>query len=235
MKRARTWSLGFLSSFRLRYARWSPRNNQTLIGIQSPLYFPDDSEVEVSIWRQTDDRKVWYEWLVETFVMVGPKKRLRLGVSEMGSSRKQGCLMWRLSRVSCACLQRTARYLTGETERGGFYVYRCHSKLNETCFLTPPSDIPVKCWPLIVTSSAHDRQHAEKISHYAQTGNRTPFAKLFSFLHPRISVSPFPLLWFAPEIHNTLLHLPSWSANAHLLLLPVTSAARQLLSVLDLT
>lgn len=64
-----------------------------LIRFQDPLYFPDDSELEVSIWRQTDDRKVWYEWLVETFVMIGPNKRIRLGMSEMGTSRKAGCLM----------------------------------------------------------------------------------------------------------------------------------------------
>ncbi|PBP25742.1 protein arginine N-methyltransferase HSL7 [Diplocarpon rosae] len=61
--------------------------------LKNPLYFPDDSELEVSIWRQTDDRKVWYEWIVEAFVMVGPDKRMRLGMSEMGSSRKVGCLM----------------------------------------------------------------------------------------------------------------------------------------------
>lgn len=60
---------------------------------QTPLYFPDDSELEISMWRQTDDRKVWYEWLVEAYVMVGPEKRMRLGMSEMGSSRKVGCLM----------------------------------------------------------------------------------------------------------------------------------------------
>ncbi|RAL67086.1 hypothetical protein DID88_007866 [Monilinia fructigena] len=61
--------------------------------LKSPLYIPDDSEVEVSIWRQTDDRKVWYEWLVEAFVMVGSNKRMRLGMSEVGSSRQIGCLM----------------------------------------------------------------------------------------------------------------------------------------------
>jgi protein arginine N-methyltransferase 5 len=57
------------------------------------LYLPDDSEVDISIWRQTDDRKVWYEWAVEAFVVVGPNKRIKLGVSEMGSSKKSGCLM----------------------------------------------------------------------------------------------------------------------------------------------
>lgn len=61
--------------------------------LKNPLYFPDDSELEISIWRQTDDRKVWYEWLVEAFVMVGPQKRMRVGMSEVGSSRKVGCLM----------------------------------------------------------------------------------------------------------------------------------------------
>ncbi|KAI9744940.1 MAG: methyltransferase protein [Claussenomyces sp. TS43310] len=61
--------------------------------LKNPLYFPDDAELEVSIWRQTDDRKVWYEWLVEAFVMLGPKSRVRVGMSEAGSSRKNGCLM----------------------------------------------------------------------------------------------------------------------------------------------
>ncbi|CCU82644.1 protein arginine N-methyltransferase HSL7 [Blumeria hordei DH14] len=61
--------------------------------LKTPVYFPDDSEVEISMWRQTDDRKVWYEWIVEAFVMMGPDKRLRLGISEMGSSNKVGCLM----------------------------------------------------------------------------------------------------------------------------------------------
>ncbi|TVY58044.1 Protein arginine N-methyltransferase skb1 [Lachnellula cervina] len=61
--------------------------------LKNPLYYPDDSELEVSIWRQTDDRKVWYEWMVEAFAMVGPAKRMRLGMSEVGSSRKVGCLM----------------------------------------------------------------------------------------------------------------------------------------------
>lgn len=60
---------------------------------QNPLYFPDDTELEVSIWRQTDDRKVWYEWLVEAYVMIGPQSRTKVGMSEVGSSRKNGCLM----------------------------------------------------------------------------------------------------------------------------------------------
>lgn len=33
--------------------------------LQTPLMIPDGAEIEVSMWRQTDDRKVWYEWVVE--------------------------------------------------------------------------------------------------------------------------------------------------------------------------
>ncbi|KAJ9648145.1 hypothetical protein H2199_001923 [Coniosporium tulheliwenetii] len=60
--------------------------------LKTPMYLPDGAEVEVSMWRQTDDRKVWYEWLVEAFVELGGR-RVRLGISEMHSSKKSGCLM----------------------------------------------------------------------------------------------------------------------------------------------
>ncbi|KAB2575313.1 Protein arginine N-methyltransferase 5 [Lasiodiplodia theobromae] len=60
--------------------------------LKNPIYIPDDSEIAVSMWRQTDDRKVWYEWLVEAFVDVAGKK-LRVAVSDLHSSKKNGCLM----------------------------------------------------------------------------------------------------------------------------------------------
>ncbi|OJD37918.1 protein methyltransferase [Diplodia corticola] len=60
--------------------------------LKEPIYIPDDSEIAVSMWRQTDDRKVWYEWLIEAFVDVGGKK-LRVAVSDLHSSKKNGCLM----------------------------------------------------------------------------------------------------------------------------------------------
>ncbi|EON61233.1 hypothetical protein W97_00446 [Coniosporium apollinis CBS 100218] len=60
--------------------------------LKTPIYLPDGADVEVSMWRQTDDRKVWYEWLVEAFVELGGR-RVRLGISEMHSSKKNGCLM----------------------------------------------------------------------------------------------------------------------------------------------
>ncbi|EME40700.1 hypothetical protein DOTSEDRAFT_177838 [Dothistroma septosporum NZE10] len=60
--------------------------------LKTPLTVPDRSEVEVSMWRMTDDRKVWYEWFVEVFKKIDGK-RLRLAASELHSSRKNGCLM----------------------------------------------------------------------------------------------------------------------------------------------
>lgn len=56
------------------------------------MYVPDQAEIEVSMWRQTDDRKVWYEWIVEIFAKVG-SARQRVAVSEQHSSWKNGCLM----------------------------------------------------------------------------------------------------------------------------------------------
>ena len=60
---------------------------------QKPLYFPQDAELEVTMWRQTDDTKVWYEWIVEAFAWVGPSSRVKVGASELHSSRKVACLM----------------------------------------------------------------------------------------------------------------------------------------------
>ncbi|CAK7203718.1 hypothetical protein SEUCBS139899_006464 [Sporothrix eucalyptigena] len=61
--------------------------------IKKPLYLPPDSEIEVSMWRQTDDSKVWYEWLVEVFVWAGPNSRVKVAASELHSSRDVACLM----------------------------------------------------------------------------------------------------------------------------------------------
>ena len=44
------------------------------------------------MWRQTDDRKVWYEWLAETFITANGQ-RVRIGVSELHSSKSSGCMM----------------------------------------------------------------------------------------------------------------------------------------------
>nr|RBQ89942.1 hypothetical protein FVER53263_11418 [Fusarium verticillioides] len=61
--------------------------------LKNPLYFPADTELEVSMWRQTDDTKVWYEWLVEAFTWVSPTSRVKVASSDLCSSRQVACLM----------------------------------------------------------------------------------------------------------------------------------------------
>ncbi|KAH8705134.1 protein methyltransferase RmtC [Talaromyces proteolyticus] len=101
--------------------------------LKTPLYIPDNGEIVVTMFRQTDNRKVWYEWMVEVFrldrtanfsgggisspqrsttpVMSGARvaspgagkterkennngyRRVRVAISEMHSSIKEGCLM----------------------------------------------------------------------------------------------------------------------------------------------
>ncbi|KAL4956038.1 PRMT5 arginine-N-methyltransferase-domain-containing protein [Aspergillus filifer] len=109
--------------------------------LKTPLNVPDNGEIVVTMYRQTDDRKVWYEWMVEVFALEGgsepgsasasqhiapvmtgarvnspsgadnaakqdatagsfskPRKargprRVRVGISDLHSSIKEGCLM----------------------------------------------------------------------------------------------------------------------------------------------
>jgi len=44
------------------------------------------------MWRLTDDRKVWYEWLVETYIQINGQS-VRIGTSDLHSSKNNGCLM----------------------------------------------------------------------------------------------------------------------------------------------
>lgn len=62
--------------------------------MQTPLSVADEAELEVSMWRQTDGRKVWYEWMVESFAKLGRSQtRTRIGSSELHSSINNGCLL----------------------------------------------------------------------------------------------------------------------------------------------
>lgn len=64
---------------------------------QTPLYLPDHAELTVTMRRCTDERKVWYEWVAESWgwnlLIGGEKRRVRLGVGEVGSSKAGGCMM----------------------------------------------------------------------------------------------------------------------------------------------
>ncbi|KAF8962758.1 shk1 kinase-binding protein 1 [Flammula alnicola] len=50
---------------------------------KEPLYLPSNSELQVSIWRLTNDRQVWYEWHAESFISIpataGVSEELLLG------------------------------------------------------------------------------------------------------------------------------------------------------------
>ncbi|KIW06519.1 uncharacterized protein PV09_02953 [Verruconis gallopava] len=61
--------------------------------LRTPINFPDGAELDVSMWRMTDDRKVWYEWCVEAFIRLPSGERVKIGGGEVHSSRKNGCLM----------------------------------------------------------------------------------------------------------------------------------------------
>ncbi|PGH26969.1 hypothetical protein AJ80_01353 [Polytolypa hystricis UAMH7299] len=97
--------------------------------LKTPLSIPDNSEITVTMFRQTDDRKVWYEWIVEVFALEKPSstplsspssplsspppgtekdprrnaspapagapavRKVRVGMSDLHSSIKDGCLM----------------------------------------------------------------------------------------------------------------------------------------------
>lgn len=58
------------------------------------------------MFRKTDERKVWYEWIVESYMEIASptdragssrdendRKRIRLAVSDLHSSKERGCMM----------------------------------------------------------------------------------------------------------------------------------------------
>ena len=64
--------------------------------LKTPLYAPDFSTLVVTMFRATDNRKVWYEWMIEAWSnhpgTTGGTGN-RLGVTDMMSSKEKGCLM----------------------------------------------------------------------------------------------------------------------------------------------
>ncbi|KAL5002099.1 PRMT5 arginine-N-methyltransferase-domain-containing protein [Aspergillus recurvatus] len=50
--------------------------------LKTPLNVPDNGEIVVTMYRQTDDRKVWYEWMVEVFALEGGSEPASASASE---------------------------------------------------------------------------------------------------------------------------------------------------------
>jgi len=44
------------------------------------------------MWRQTDDRSVWYEWIVAVSTLINGRLQ-KTGMSRLHSSRKNACLV----------------------------------------------------------------------------------------------------------------------------------------------
>lgn len=91
------------------------------------------------------------------------------------------------------------------------------SKLFQAYFLDAlRSGTPVNFWPLIMSFPSQFVASLKKFSTLPIYSERACPGKSTNpnSAHPLISVSPFPLLWFAPEIHNTLLHLFLVSVNS---------------------
>lgn len=64
--------------------------------LKAPLYTPDNSTLLVTMSRATDERKVWYEWMVEAWSNnpgTTGGTGFRLGCSDFMSSKEKGCLM----------------------------------------------------------------------------------------------------------------------------------------------
>lgn len=64
---------------------------------KNPVFLPRNGVVDVSMWRQTDDRKVWYEWMAEVYAVIsgadGRTIRVKAGSTDLHSSEKEACLM----------------------------------------------------------------------------------------------------------------------------------------------
>jgi PRMT5 oligomerisation domain len=66
-----------------------------------------DTEIDVYFWRHTDGRKVWYEWCIEGYYILGddtrdgmvdggvdrPVKRIKYGMSEIHNLGGKGSNM----------------------------------------------------------------------------------------------------------------------------------------------
>ena len=56
--------------FKVCYNIWFQTLAILLISIKEPLYLPSNSELQVSIWRLTNEHQVWYEWHAESFISI---------------------------------------------------------------------------------------------------------------------------------------------------------------------
>lgn len=60
--------------------------------LKVPLYVPSNSQIDLYFWRQTDAKKVWYEWLTEVYMVssnvqnykdIHDSDRIKIGMSDI--------------------------------------------------------------------------------------------------------------------------------------------------------
>lgn len=56
--------------------------------LRDPLYVPPNSELEVHMWRLSDERRVWYEWSAEVFLCIDTPLALPSAPSPADDSRQ---------------------------------------------------------------------------------------------------------------------------------------------------
>ncbi|KAJ8612989.1 hypothetical protein MRB53_037197 [Persea americana] len=78
------------------------------IPLRTPLYVLDNGEVDVGMWRRTDGRRVWYEWVVDAF-SVGNDRRAEVEVGPVRAEVRGGQLLGEQERRGWAMRHASAR------------------------------------------------------------------------------------------------------------------------------
>ena len=107
---------------------YSPTDNDVPPYLKEPLYLPSKCELQVSIWRLTNQRQVWYEWYAEallplpgtssTLPQTPPSEVLKLRVPSPHPG-VEGSPMIDAIDVSDAISERMSRSLDGIENTGG--------------------------------------------------------------------------------------------------------------------
>ncbi|OLL25799.1 Protein arginine N-methyltransferase skb1 [Neolecta irregularis DAH-3] len=64
--------------------------------LKTPIYVPQNCDIQVMFWRETDGRKVWYEWIVEVFMNVTGSdgfmtgRKIKISMSDLHNAGGKG-------------------------------------------------------------------------------------------------------------------------------------------------
>ncbi|EPX74383.1 type II protein arginine N-methyltransferase Skb1 [Schizosaccharomyces octosporus yFS286] len=65
------------------------------IPIEKPMYIPENSQLQVHLWRMTDGVRVWFEWSANTYLILRNGSQIHLSSTEIHNASGRGfsCLM----------------------------------------------------------------------------------------------------------------------------------------------